>query len=95
MTPADRVDRGAELLDRVRPGWADEVGLEDLDMVHCALCMLGQLFGDFDRGDRALFPGDTLQPSRDHGFFASTIVDYRALELEWRRVIAERQAVRQ
>lgn len=92
MTPAERVARGVELLDRVRPGWAGEIHQESLDMVDCCHCVLGQLFGDFQYGEDELF-GYQYGAAGDHGFYTSTHRDYSALQSEWCRVIAERQAV--
>jgi hypothetical protein len=49
-----RVRRGAELLDREWPGWAEWVSGDILAMWSCARCVLGQLFRDFDLGRRHL-----------------------------------------
>lgn len=44
MTAAERVARGAALLDEQRPGWAAEIDLTVLDLSHACRCILGQLY---------------------------------------------------
>lgn len=39
------VKKGAQLLDKVLPGWHNEVALDKLDMSEGSMCMMGQLFG--------------------------------------------------
>jgi hypothetical protein len=41
----DRVERGAALLDRARPGWEREVSPDRLAILSCTDCLLGQLYG--------------------------------------------------
>lgn len=38
------VDRAATLLDEHEPGWAGRVDLQNLDMMSCFKCVLGQIF---------------------------------------------------
>lgn len=45
-----RVRRGADLLDARKPGWADKVDVNTLDMQSCTMCVLGQVFGDYTEG---------------------------------------------
>jgi hypothetical protein len=49
-----RVRRGATLLDRERPGWADEINTRTLDVRFTEVCPLGQLYGDYEDGLDAL-----------------------------------------
>lgn len=49
-----RVDRGIRDLDRVKPDWRDRISLEDLMMESIHYCVLGQVFGRFGKGTRAL-----------------------------------------
>lgn len=101
MTPAERVARGVALLDRVRPGWAQLVDLDRLDMQECAACVLGQLYGDFDDG--CIANSLPLAAAAEHGFHhrltspraghRTVTAEYQALYEEWRRIIAWRQAV--
>jgi hypothetical protein len=49
-TIAERVARGAKLLDERRPGWAEKIDLAEFKIKSCSKCALGQVYGDFDRG---------------------------------------------
>jgi hypothetical protein len=63
-----RVRRGAELLDRERPGWAAEVPADErLRMEECDECVLGHLYGEYLDGVRALFAPGVLAPFRNLG----------------------------
>jgi hypothetical protein len=42
-----RADRGAALLDKEKPGWADKINLETFDITECHYCVLGQVYGNF------------------------------------------------
>lgn len=39
----DEVDRGADLLDRIMPGWENKVVMKELDVSSSVYCVLGQL----------------------------------------------------
>lgn len=41
---ARRVNRGAALLDTIKPGWQNEVRILDLNMSSGCACILGQIF---------------------------------------------------
>lgn len=56
-SPRERVARGAEFLDEHRPGWRSEINLADLDLESTCGCVLGQLFGTYGDGLRALATG--------------------------------------
>lgn len=45
MSERELVAKGAKLMDRILPGWYNEVDLAKLDMSSGALCLLGQTFG--------------------------------------------------
>ena len=88
--------RGAELLDRVMPGWHDKVNLDRLDMSGCSHCVLAQLAGQcyphavrslYDR--LALVNMDLETFERENGFvpFLSTT----ELQQSWLHEIAERK----
>jgi hypothetical protein len=51
------VDRGAEYLDRVMPGWATRIDVGRLDLSDGQTCILGQLYGEggYSRGAHQLF----------------------------------------
>src|SRR5579862_5030149 len=67
-----RVQRGAELLDAERTGWAAAVGTRTLDMGDTVADVLGQLFGDYFVGLKALGL-TTNHEAAAHGF--SLLVD--------------------
>lgn len=48
------VERIANLLDDVRPGWFRQIDLGKLAMEDCSNCLLGQLFGQYGKGLTAL-----------------------------------------
>lgn len=57
---AERVAKGAALLDERRPGWALVIDLPTLDISDCDYCVLGQLMGDYADGlDTLSLTGDT------------------------------------
>lgn len=47
---ADRVARGAALLDGREPGWADRVDPDRLDVGLRTRCVLGQVYGNYGLG---------------------------------------------
>lgn len=64
-TIADRVARGAALLDVKLPGWETEIDLDTLDIQMCTTCVVGQIFGDhadpYEYGADHLFLLDAYQ----------------------------------
>jgi len=66
------VAKGAELLDERRPGWAEDIDLELLDMTSGWHCVLGQLYGDYYDGLEHMDPDLRYRitdfSGRDHGF---------------------------
>lgn len=85
-------NNGARLLDELRPGWAEDVDTEQLDLGDCCKCVLGQLYGDYclaidSPQFRPLFGYETGQGSIqrfEHGFSLSN--DYHERELSWRQL---------
>jgi hypothetical protein len=47
---AERVRRGAELLDRWQPGWERKISIDRLAMYDCDRCIVAQIYGDFYSG---------------------------------------------
>lgn len=45
-----KVNAGIALLDREQPGWRTKIDLDKLDLASCSVCVLGQIFGDYDEG---------------------------------------------
>jgi hypothetical protein len=69
---SQRVRRGAELLDRHRPGWEREVDIERLHMGNTVDCLLGQLYGDYESGWDTLGLWEPVERSAhgfNHGFY--------------------------
>ncbi len=98
LTIAERVARGAAILDAHRPGWHSQIDAEFLDLSSCSECVLGQLFGAFEDGVAALgiSVDFTLQEEAQHGFDIRCHEGgdvYAELHAEWLRVISERRAV--
>lgn len=54
------VARGVQLLDEKKPGWRKEIKPECLVMNAVQHCVLGQSYGTYDTGRRALFPGKAI-----------------------------------
>jgi hypothetical protein len=103
--PAEHAQRGAQLLDRHWPGWADKVDAQRLDLASGEDNVLGQLYGSFDEGQDELLPLDpdpTVWVDRkrwaaEHGFDLPQSVHldreatgYAELTACWREEIARR-----
>lgn len=50
----ERAERGAALLDREEPGWADRINLSTFDLGDGCLCVLGQVYSRYAEGIKAL-----------------------------------------
>lgn len=101
----DRVAAGARLLDRERPGWAQQMDPDRLDLRDQRDCLLGQIYGCFDTGVFTLAPDLDLREQDawavDHGFeFAGAdlgddhpypISFYADLTEAWRAELAGRR----
>ncbi len=59
----DIVARGAELLDKAKPGWAEEIDMGELELSCPGHCILGQLFGDFCFGVDELCDAGLMEDS--------------------------------
>jgi hypothetical protein len=103
-TIAERVAKGAALLDELVPDWWHRIDLTTLALVSPCQCVLGQLFPSPDYALSSYTNGlvalhlETYAGS-DFGFDADTAGtdgeggEYDALTTEWRRVIEERRGV--
>jgi hypothetical protein len=79
-TFAERVKRGAALLDEVNPDWYRTVAVHRLVMSDCHRCMLGQLFNSYQQGCLMLqFRGDQ---AKAYGFVAEDGYEYNDAEHE-------------
>jgi hypothetical protein len=92
-----RVAAGAALLDQVRPGWADLVDPQRLDMAAEYDDLLGQLYGHFQVGLDTLTPAG-VKPwafAVAHGFdlppAEASWGAYGQLSDCWRRQLARRR----
>jgi hypothetical protein len=54
IEPIDAARAGAEFLDEEYPDWQTMIDLNDLDMNDCTHCILGQMYGYYGDGLRAL-----------------------------------------
>lgn len=98
-----RVVRGAELLDERMPGWAEHIGLDDLDLGDAERCVLGQIGlcvfdADYCGTVERLFDiprpfNHTLDEEFAHGFVGEDFDagDWRTLEQDWRLAILSRR----
>lgn len=88
--PYDARDRGIELLDKQRPGWRDQVDPQRLAMGSDLTCVLGQVFGDFCEGLKAL----GLDPmTRDDAYYGFVTPRYRLDNGYFRLSAAWREAI--
>jgi hypothetical protein len=89
-----RVAVGERLLDQRVPGWRRVVDGDALDLASCERCVLGQVFGDYERGLIALGISEEDEVIEMYGFNADdedgSSVSYRSLRAAWRRVLRRR-----
>jgi hypothetical protein len=89
VTIADeKAAKGAALLDKRLPGWRDKVEPETLQLRWCSSCVLGQLFGAYDRGIELLGLND--QEAREYGFYAGGATrptTWERLTIAWRKLL--------
>lgn len=94
------VERGAEFLDGIRPGWREVINLERLALRECTTCVLGQLAGAdedvkwadvLDRFGLADWGDDDHRLGFNIGDFPASVPDeaWVALTEEWRGYILE------
>jgi hypothetical protein len=76
---ARRVAAGAALLDQARPGWAEQVEPDRLDMAAEYDDLLGQLYGHFQLGLDALSPDD----AKPWAFAVTHGLDLPPAEASW------------
>ncbi len=97
-TIQERVQAGADLLDREMPGWDERIELGQLSVLSTCRCVIGQLFaGDWFEGTHRLgFHGEIGEPTSTFacGFDAYTDEEYDILTAAWRDLIAARRLAR-
>lgn len=91
----ERSARGSALLDRRHPGWHRKVTPGGLAMQTWDRCVLGMVFGDYEKGRAALVQEEPKLDytffGYDHGFLA-TPADTAALADCWRAEVKARLA---
>lgn len=92
----EKVKRGMALLDRIQPGWQDRIDLQTLRISHPLVCVLGQLYGEFDGATRDIWGSDDaayrLAMAQSHGFDRSVGSEYAELTDVWQLAIMMRRA---
>ena len=100
-----RVERGADYLDEIDPGWHRRVDPDTLELSSGSSCILGQLHGDFRMGlsrsqliNLSSAPRASLSPV-SYGFQCVSGVDdaaqdrdYVYLNQAWQEAVQQRQA---
>jgi hypothetical protein len=66
-SPAERVARGAALLDREYPGWHQRIDLSVLDLANSCRCILGQVYRPV-----AHIPGQQTSWGQEDGYDTGT-----------------------
>ena len=85
-----RVERGAALLDKRMPGWAERIDLEMFVLADCKRCVLGQLGGHYWGGLDELKLSS--RDGAEHGFDVYAPETHDALEQDWRLAILSRRS---
>lgn len=78
------VKEAAKALDKLAPGWHKKIIISTLDMEDTHHCILGQVFGDFDKGMKLFSVSEHDNPNGD------TIFGWRAAVSVWEEEIEER-----
>ncbi len=90
FTIQERVERGAALLDKERPGWFTRLDLKTHQLRSSDHCVLGQEYGFYGAGIVRL----GLSTGEEHGFVAGSCSAYTRLRSEWIKVVSERRKAR-
>ena len=93
-----QIQAGVTLLDAKNPGWESEIDLGRLNLRSDVNCVLGQLYGYFQKGKDALGLKITFDAVNradwteidNHGFHQPTIADTEILTEEWKKFISQR-----
>lgn len=85
---SEAVQAGMEILDENTPGWESRIDPEILNLGSCQFCILGQIYGDYNKGKHEL----RIDDGPDFGFDAEGGSDrhYALLTHAWLRVIKKR-----
>ena len=85
-TPEKYAENGAIFLDEVHPGWANEINIETLAIQNPCNCILGQLYGNYNKGKREIGIGESRRAI--HLGFAHCLYD--RINDAWKREISSR-----
>jgi hypothetical protein len=89
LSTSPRIERGAALLDEHAPVWPTKINLDTLNLSDCTYCVLGQVYGDYEDGLRALDGEAETSPER-FGFEARGDEEYASLTAKWILYLARR-----
>jgi hypothetical protein len=95
-TAEERAARGAALLDTRYPGWEQLIDRDTLIMQYCDVCILGQLYGSYSAGLRAIFAvtvADAWEAADRHGFCIDKprLITYADQDEAWAAEITRRR----
>jgi len=102
-----RAKRGAELMDRIMPGWHSQIDLDELDMSSCYKCILGQVYGNYPYGTLHVFMdlehGKDCDREEERNGFTSAVypatpesqTEYELLGAAWKAEILKRRGAQQ
>lgn len=92
-TIEERVAAGAAFLDENVPDWHERIKPEALSLVSCDACVLGQLFGHYEKGCEALGIGAwSAQPNHERAVdlgFSDAYNCWNDLTAAWRAELAK------
>lgn len=94
---ADAVTLGMKVLDRLVPAWEDRIDLDQLNLRHSRLCVLGQVFGRWIDGVYVLQAADPAATTTesdywaDHGFRTRDGKGTGSLGRAWKEAIVARR----
>jgi len=82
-----RVEAGVAFLNVVKPNWLKKIDVEKLDLIDKKVCMLGELYGNYDDGLSQLGLKNGTSAT-NLGFYGSER-GYKVLTEVWKRKIIE------
>ena len=88
----EAIDRGIALLDAKVPAWCTKMQLDHLDLKHRQSCVLGQVYGEFEDGERALGLGsENAWEAVEYGFLLrfANMGGYPYLTRRWKERIRQ------
>jgi hypothetical protein len=103
MNVKKRVARGVALMDEVKPGWDRRINLARLDIGCANNCIVGQVFGHFNKGSVEHHLGLRYRETPRYGFAGrlrtfgekKMFAEWEELTREWARVVMERRWTRE